>query len=107
VDWKETGLSEQLQVNPNPEDAMEDPNKEDPTENIRREMVDEINSAKSDRQLMEVKYGQVWDTMELQRDFAIESFMAPFCMVVRKSDGVKGTVMFQHMPRFYFSFEKA
>jgi hypothetical protein len=79
----------------------------DPTEDVRREMVDEINSAKSDRQLMEVKYGQVWDTKELQQDFEVQGFMAPFCMVVRKFDGAKGTLMFQHMPRFYFSFEKA
>jgi hypothetical protein len=32
--------------------------------------------------------------------------MAPFVVVRRKSDGVKGSMMFQHMPRYYFSFRE-
>ena len=31
--------------------------------------------------------------------------MAPLVVVRRKSDGVKGSLMFQHSPRFYFGFE--
>ena len=31
-------------------------------------------------------------------------FMAPFIGVERKSDGQKGSIEFQHSPRFYFNF---
>ena len=31
--------------------------------------------------------------------------MAPLIAVRRKSDGVKGSLMFQGSPRFYFGFE--
>jgi hypothetical protein len=33
--------------------------------------------------------------------------MAPFAVVVRKVDGVKGSVQFVHDPRFYFGFKPA
>lgn len=46
----------------------------------------------------------VWDTAALQRDFTVEGFMAPFCVVRRKSDGVRGSLMFNHDPRLYFNF---
>ena len=45
------------------------------------------------------------DTSELQRDFEVTGFMAPFCAVIRKSDLRKGSVSFQHSPRFYFDFK--
>jgi len=78
----------------------------DTTENIRREMVDVINSNPStERQEAEAKYGQVWTTDEMSREFEAIGFMAPFVVVKRKSDGVKGSLMFQHSPRFYFSFK--
>ena len=50
------------------------------------------------------KPGRVWDTQELGKDFEVTGFMAPFVVVRRKSDGVKGSLMFQHSPRFYFDF---
>ena len=31
-------------------------------------------------------------------------FMAPLVVVRRKADGVKGSLEFQHQPRFYFNF---
>lgn len=78
----------------------------DPTEGIRREMVAEINSSPTERELLEEKYGQVWDTQELQEDFKVTGFMAPFVSVERKSDGKSGALMFQHSPRFYFDFRE-
>jgi hypothetical protein len=51
------------------------------------------------------KYGQLWDTGELQREFTVHSFLAPYVSVTRKSDGVKGTMLFSHRPRFYHSFQ--
>ncbi len=51
--------------------------------------------------------GSVWNTEELQEEFTVVGFGAPFVSVVRKSDGVKGSMEFQHMPRFYFNFKVA
>lgn len=48
--------------------------------------------------------GQTWNTEELQRDFRVTGFAAPFVVVVRKADGVKGTLEFTHSPRVYFDF---
>jgi hypothetical protein len=84
----------------------------DPTELPRRIMSAVINSAvesedkQKERVRLEAKFGQVWNTDEVQRDFEITGFMAPFCIVVRKSDGARGLMAFQHMPRFYFDFRK-
>jgi len=82
----------------------------DETEGIRMKMVAEINSqvqstdTLTERERLEENQGQVWDTKELSTDFEVCGFMAPFIIVRRKKDGVKGTLMFQHSPRFYFSF---
>ena len=56
------------------------------------------------REEFEQAYGQVWDTDELQANFKVASFMAPFVFVTRKSDGKKGSLKFSHRPRFYHSF---
>lgn len=81
---------------------------EDKTEDKRRELVAKINAHPLDRNQLEAKYGKanVWDTDELQAFFAVRSFLAPFTIVVRRSDGKTGTLMFQHAPRFYFAFEE-
>lgn len=76
----------------------------DPTEGIRRERLAEINAAPGSRQALEAQYGQVWDTQQLTEDFEVVGFMAPLVVVRRKSDGVKGSLEFQHHPRFYFNF---
>ena len=78
----------------------------DNTEDIRKIMVSSINAEKSERQILEEKYGQVWDTNELQQDFIVEAFFAPFIIVTRRSDGKRGSLMFQDMPRYYFSFQE-
>jgi len=77
----------------------------DPTEAARREMVQEINSNAGPRAELEREHGQVWDTQELQRDFDVLGFMAPFVVVTRKADGKKGSLTFQHSPRFYYGFQ--
>lgn len=56
------------------------------------------------RAQLEKDVGQVWDTDELCRDFEVEGFGAPFVVVTRKADNVRGSLEFTHMPRFYFSF---
>jgi len=75
----------------------------DKTENTRREMVNATNSNPKSREGLEANYGQVWDTKQLQEEFVVKGFLAPFVTVERRSDGRKGTLMFQHNPRFYFS----
>jgi len=73
-------------------------------------MVAEINSqvqstdTLTERERLEERQGRVWDTQELSRDFEVLGFRAPFVIVRRKRDSVKGTLIFQHSPRFYFSF---
>lgn len=76
----------------------------DPTEDIRRAMVIEINAEPGSREALEAEHGQVWDTDDLRRDFEVTGFMAPLVGVRRRSDGVRGSLMFQHAPRLYFSF---
>lgn len=76
----------------------------DNTENIRREMVQEINSNASEREKLEAQHGQVWSTEELSKEFSVQGFLAPFVVVKRKSDSKVGTLTFQHSPRFYFNF---
>ena len=77
----------------------------DSTEVIRRKLVKEINAVEGSREFLESANGQVWDTTELQQDFEVQGFMAPFIGVRRKSDGAKGSMEFQHAPRFYFNFQ--
>ena len=77
---------------------------QDPTETIRRERLIEINTEPSSRKALEARYGEVWDTVELSDEFVVEGFLAPFVVVQRKSDGQRGSLEFQHEPRFYFNF---
>ena len=74
------------------------------TEDIRRALVAEINQNASHRELLEHKEGKVWSTDELKAEFEVIGFMAPFVVVKRRSDGRKGSMCFQHDPRFYFGF---
>jgi len=77
----------------------------DETETIRRQMVSEINSEPGSRADLESKHGQVWDTDQMCRDFEAIGFAAPLIVVRRRSDRVRGSLMFQHHPRFYFNFQ--
>lgn len=77
----------------------------DPTETVRRQRVMEINLQPGSREALEAQHGQVWTTSELSSDYEVLGFMAPFVVVRRKSDGRKGSLEFQHGPRFYFNFQ--
>ena len=76
----------------------------DPTEAVRRERLLEINLVPGSREALEAEHGQVWDTSQLSNDFQVTGFMAPLVIVRRKSDGQRGSLEFQHDPRFYFNF---
>jgi endo-1,4-beta-D-glucanase Y len=77
----------------------------DPTEAARRERLAEINTEAAERAALEARYGQVWDTKELARDFVVIGFLAPILAVRRKSDGARGSLEFQNRPRYYFNFQ--
>jgi hypothetical protein len=77
----------------------------DETEAIRRQQLAEINAHPGSREALEAEHGQVWNTQELGRDFTVEGFLAPYVVVRRKADGQRGSLLFQHSPRFYFSFD--
>lgn len=89
---------------------------EEQMEQERMRLAQDINAAgtagpgldpKVCRERLEAEHGQVWDSYELARDFIIEAFSCPLVAVTRRSDGVRGTVVYQHEPRFYFKFEPA
>jgi hypothetical protein len=77
----------------------------DETEGIRKQMLAEINAEPGSREYLESKHGLVWTTSELSDDFEVLGFMAPLVVVCRNSDGQKGSLYFQHSPRFYYGFE--
>ncbi len=76
----------------------------DCTEAERRLRQAELNQDQA-RQELEQLYGQVWDTVELRSDFDVLGFMAPLVVVRRRSDGIRGSLEFQHQPRYYFNWE--
>ena len=77
----------------------------DPTKPMRRKRLVEINAEPGSREVLEARYGRVWNTTQLAEDFEVIGFMAPLVVVRRKADGVKGSLYFQHQPRFYFAFQ--
>ena len=77
----------------------------DRAEAARRERLVAINAAAAGRGALEARHGQVWDTQELTRDYEVLGFSAPYVVVRRRADGVRGSLEFQHAPRFYFNFE--
>jgi hypothetical protein len=78
----------------------------DVLESVRRARLAELNAEPVGREAMEQRHGQVWDSKELARDFVVIGYLAPFVVVDRKADGVRGSLEFQHHPRFYFNWQK-
>ena len=74
----------------------------DPTEDMRRTLVKEINLAPGSREALEAEHGQLWDTQQLSQDFEVMGFMAPFVVVRRKSDGRTGSLFFHTVVQISF-----
>jgi hypothetical protein len=74
----------------------------DTTEGYRRVLAAALNATG----LPEAYRGPVWNTEELQRDFEVLGFLAPYVVVRRRSDGAKGSLSFVHSPRLYFDFQE-
>jgi len=64
-----------------------------------------INEDPVIRRTLEGIYGQVWNADELARDFEVGDHMKPLVIVVRKSDGKRGTMVYRDKPRYYFNFQ--
>lgn len=74
----------------------------DASAEIRAEMIPQMPAELVAR----VEAGeQVWDTDQLREDFEVTGFAAPFVVARRKADGVLGSLMFAHNPRYYFGWE--
>jgi len=43
-------------------------------------------------------------TSEMQELYKVEEFVFYMCVVTRKSDNTRGTLEFDHSPRFYYNF---
>ncbi len=68
-------------------------------EQLDRRGLDEI------RAVLQEQYGeQVWNSEQLLDTFEVSHFEPPYVHVIRKSDGVRGTVAFNDDPRLYFAF---
>jgi hypothetical protein len=86
----------------------------DPTEQLRRDRIAQLNNQLTDAQQheldvcreMENRYGKVWDTEGLRQDFEVLGFMAPFVVVREKATGKKGSLEFLHSPRMYFNWQE-
>lgn len=77
----------------------------DSTEQARRELVQEVNQD-TERAKLEEKYGEIMATSEMQERYTVEGFLAPFIVCRRKTDGKRGTLIFSHSPRYYFSWQE-
>lgn len=76
------------------------------SETSRRILTAVVNADPGSREALEAKYGEVWDTEQLQEEFEVLGFGSPFVVVRRRSaDQIRGSLMFQHSPRFYHSFK--
>lgn len=75
-------------------------------EELRINMHRDISSNNRTREQLEKEEGKVWDSDELGGDYTVIGFGAPFVVVRRKSDGVEGSLLFQHHPRLYWGWQE-
>ena len=72
------------------------------TETIRRLQQAVVNQTPTDQ--LPIK-DRTWTTQELQEEFDVIGFAAPYVVVSSKTTGKRGTMMFKHSPRIYFNYE--
>lgn len=74
----------------------------DPTEAARRALLPEMPAEAA----AAIERGEpTWDTAAMQAEFQVLGFSAPFVVVRRRSDGVRGSLQFTHQPRIYFGWD--
>lgn len=57
------------------------------------------------RQALEAQHGQVWNIEELNRDFVVIGYDAPYVIVRRRIDNVLGSLLLHENPRLYYLFD--
>jgi hypothetical protein len=72
------------------------------TDQLRRSMI-ETGQPQADL----AEADQTWTTEQLRAEFDVLGFQAPFVVVIRKSDRVKGSLEFVAHPRMYFGWSPA
>lgn len=56
---------------------------------------------------IDMNHDERMTTDEMLDKYEVLGFALGMCIVQRKSDGVKGTLDFDHAPRFYYNFREA
>ena len=74
-------------------------------ERHREEVERQINEHPKTRAELETQVGKAWDWDEVNREFDLLGDIGPYALVVRRSDGAEGSLIFQRTPRLYWSFE--
>jgi hypothetical protein len=72
--------------------------------NVIKEQLDRRGPDEIRAVLQEQYSEQVWTSEELLETFEVSHFEPPYVHVIRKADGVHGTVAFNDEPRLYFAF---
>lgn len=72
------------------------------TEMYRRQKFLSLNRESANRAKLQERHGQVWDHEQMQKEFSVRGFLAPYVMVTNKETGARGVLEFQNSPRFYF-----
>jgi len=84
--------------------------RDDPTEPIRRRMIAEESAAgPPSKEALEAAVGRLWTTDELTAEFEVRGFLAPLCVVRRRSDNQVGSLRFSFASdgqRYYHSWEE-
>lgn len=69
-------------------------------------MFESPEAAQAHRDLSRQWPVQTWTTEQLQEEFDVLEFQAPYVVVSRKSDGKLGSLEFTHAPRLYFNWQE-
>jgi hypothetical protein len=77
----------------------------DPTLKTRRRWNAQINDRVRSREELKDIWGEALNHLELRRRFNHFFFCNPVLVCRRKSDGQRGTLLFQWNPRFYFRWK--
>lgn len=64
-----------------------------------------VNRSPRDRDALEEAYGEVFDFADVGLHFELLGFKAPFAIATCKRTGERGSLIFQHDPRFYFGWD--
>jgi hypothetical protein len=77
----------------------------DARESNRCRLEEAINADPKTRAELEASAGPVWNHEEVEHEFDLCGFIPPFVFVIRKSDGMVGTLVFQRQPKLYWGFD--